>query len=219
MIIAEIGQNHSSDMQLAKTMIGIAQECNADKVKFQLFDYEKLYPTHVIPDWSLSKKQAFDLFDYGNRIGIEVFFSVFDTERVQWCEEMGVKTYKLAGTLKDSRIAKAVLETGKYIISSYPRIYIFENYPFIDYLYCINKYPVTLEELRFNVVPFDNVYQGYSDHTIGIEACQIALSRGAKIIEKHFSLEYNMGIDGRWSMLPMELLRLKQFENTVRKVL
>ena len=35
----------------------------------------------------------------------------------------------------------------------------------------------------------NNDYDGYSDHTLGIETCLLAISRGATIIEKHFTLD------------------------------
>ena len=56
----------------------------------------------------------------------------------------------------------------------------------INYLYCISEYPTMLEKIKmpdFN----KSFFNGYSDHTLGINACLYAASKGAKIIEKHFS--------------------------------
>jgi len=58
----------------------------------------------------------------------------------------------------------------------------------IDDIYCsqwlinedLKKFPKKFSKEKFT---------GYSDHTIGIETCLLAISRGAKIIEKHFSLD------------------------------
>ena len=60
----------------------------------------------------------------------------------------------------------------------------------IFYLWCLSKYPCEPKDLRklpkdFNKSP----YYGYSDHSIGIETSILAISRGAKIIEKHFTLD------------------------------
>ena len=59
----------------------------------------------------------------------------------------------------------------------------------IEYLYCKSKYPAFNEDLKDFPKQFQNDYTGYSDHCIGIEMCLIAITRGAKVIEKHFTLD------------------------------
>ena len=61
----------------------------------------------------------------------------------------------------------------------------------IRYLWCKSKYPTYDWDLRNFPKIFsskNNDYDGYSDHTLGIETCLLAISRGATIIEKHFTL-------------------------------
>ena len=82
----------------------------------------------------------------------------------------------------------------------------------VDFLYCISKYPTELSDLNFKDIDFSK-YDGFSDHTVGIAAAQIALARGAKIIEKHFTLDKNMyGPDHIGSMTPHELSDLTKFK-------
>ena len=82
----------------------------------------------------------------------------------------------------------------------------------VDFLYCISKYPTELADLNFKDIDF-STYDGFSDHTVGIAAAQIALARGAKIVEKHFTLDKNMyGPDHKGSMTPQELLDLAKFK-------
>jgi sialic acid synthase SpsE len=60
----------------------------------------------------------------------------------------------------------------------------------IDYLWCKSKYPATPWDLIDIPKNFsDSPYAGYSDHSMGIEIPLIAISRGATIIEKHFTLD------------------------------
>ena len=59
------------------------------------------------------------------------------------------------------------------------------------YLYCISKYPTPLNELDFSKIDFSS-YAGFSDHTEGVVAPITALARGAKIIEKHFTIDKTM---------------------------
>ena len=79
-------------------------------------------------------------------------------------------------------------------------------------LHCVSNYPALPEELNLNSImflkkKFPNCYVGYSDHSIGIEACVVAASMGAKIIEKHFTLSHNFSKfrDHKLSANPSEM--------------
>ena len=90
-IIAEAGLNHNGDFEKLIKLIDIAKKANADFVKFQLFkkknfinkkfshkkvDYEKVYKRFQSLEFSFGEwKKA---IQYGNKIGIRVFFSIFD---------------------------------------------------------------------------------------------------------------------------------------------
>ncbi len=216
MIIAEIGQNHCGDMNLAHRLIELAKDGGADLVKFQLYDHKKLYGDKDIPNVELSKEQAFELFDYGKKNEIEVFFSVFDVERVRWCEEMGVKRYKISANLWDGKIAtfEAVYSTSKPMIISM-RLKILKivlTNPNHCILYCPEGYPQT-------EIKFDADIVGFSDHTMGLDAAKIALARGAQIIEKHFAIDHRTGIDAPWSMDYQDLKELKRWENVCKDIL
>jgi sialic acid synthase SpsE len=68
-------------------------------------------------------------------------------------------------------------------------------------------------------IDFDR-YAGFSDHTIGIAAAMAAFARGARIVEKHFTLDKEMyGPDHSGSMTPDELARLSDFRNALREAL
>ena len=89
----------------------------------------------------------------------------------------------------------------------------------IKYLYCISEYPTMLEKIKmpdFN----ESFFHGYSDHTLGINACMYAASKGAKIIEKHFSsnrsLQNNTQKAHVCSMDMNELFTLKSFCEAVQ---
>lgn len=207
-VIAEIGQNHCGDMVLARRLICLAKDNGADLVKFQLYDSEKLYGEKQSTE--LSKDDAFMLFEYGKRTGIEVFFSVFDRERIGWCEEIKVSRYKIAcGEAGNKFLTNDVLRTHTPVIlsSEFRR----GKDSRILVLYCIPKYPATLADLKFNQVDFTKDFQGYSDHTIGLNASYVALARGAATIEKHFAVNHKTGVDGPWSMTPPELQKLRKF--------
>jgi len=222
MIIAECGQNHMGDMELAEDLIDAARDNGADLVKFQLYDSVKLYGEKQKQE--LTMEQAGKLMNYGNEIGIEVFFSVFDTERVKWCEQLGVHRYKVAYSCRrDNVLLDAIAKTGQpCIISTSVHMNHYDlcgDIKQTKWLYCIPKYPTIFADIGLKNVSFDHI-NGFSDHTVGIEASMVALSRGAQIIEKHFRLECNPSSpDYLHSITPSELKRLALFEKAVKEIL
>jgi len=250
MIVCEIGQNHIGSMDLARTLIDLSKRGSADLCKFQLYDHDKLYKDTNIPNVELTFNQAKELFDYGKSIDMEVFFSVFDVEKVKWCEEIGVKRYKLANSMtdvqeydykpnckmpfvvsKESRerskknlsVIDAIGKTKKPTIASNAR-HLCLYYPQI--LLCVSNYPATIIDYDFYNHCFCHEwgcdkehYNGISDHTIGLDASKIALARGAEIIEKHFCLNHDTGIDAPWSMTYGDLIELKRWHDLCASVL
>jgi len=216
MIIAECGQNFMGDMDLAQGLIREAKVNGADLVKFQLYDSEKLYGEKQKTE--LTFEQAKTLFDYGKEVGIEVFFSVFDVERVRWCEEIGVKRYKVACSQnRNNDLISFIWQFGKPCIISYE--FDFVGLGIGEGLYCVPRYPAWLSDYKFSKIDFEFDYDGISDHTVGLDCARIAVARGAKIIEKHFAIDHKTGVDAEWSMTPDELAELVRFEKVVQKVL
>lgn len=223
-LIAEIGQNHCGEKSIALRLIKLAKENGADLVKFQLYSHEKLYKDHPeVPNVELQFWQAQDLFDYGELIGIEVFFSVFDVERVKWCEKIGVKRYKIASGMRDETVLRALLSTDKpLIVSSKDRSspnLMGKWYSNTKWLYCPPGYPSVVNN-QYPVPDFDECpMDGFSDHSIGLDVVKIALARGSQMTEKHFAIDHETGIDAPWSMTPDELRELKRWETVCKGVL
>ena len=88
----------------------------------------------------------------------------------------------------------------------------------IDYLYCISEHPAALENLKIQMIDF-NEYSGFSDHTVGLTAAKTAIVRGARLIEKHFTLDVKMyGPDHQGSMTPEDLKALVEFKDEFEKI-
>jgi len=224
-IIAEIGQNHNGDMNLAIELIHAAKENGADTAKFQLYDARELFPKEN-NQWyeyncktGLSREQVNLLFEECEKVRIEFIASAFDVQRVAWLEEIGVIRHKIASrSISETSLIQAVVCTGKPILASLG-MWEKEEFPVLGmsanvaFLYCISKYPTLLTDLNFKRVDFTK-YAGFSDHTIGLTASMAAMSRGARIIEKHFTLDKTMyGPDHQGSMKPEELNELNRFRN------
>jgi len=230
-IIAEIGQNHNGDMKLAIELIRQAKKNGADAAKFQLYDARRLFPKENNPWYEyncqteLTFEQANVLNDSCKKLGIEFVASVFDIERVDWLEKIGVKRYKIASrSINDAQLIKRLADTGKPLIISLG-MWEDESFPVIstqakvDFLYCVSKYPAQLSDMYLKKVDF-GVYAGLSDHTIGRSAAMAAFARGAEIVEKHFTLDKAMyGPDHAGSMDPEDLLALNNFRNDLKELL
>ena len=226
-IIAEIGQNHNGNMSLAKELISAAAEAGADVAKFQIFDAKSLFAPHNNPwyEYNLKAELSFDqiseLAAECEKLKIEFMSSAFDTTRVGWLEKLGVKSHKIASrSVGDKELAKAILATKKPIIvslgmwkdESFPEWLIKEQ---TSFLYCISEYPTPITKLKLSKVDFSK-YAGFSDHSIGTEASFIAMARGARIIEKHFTLDKeSYGPDHKGSMVPSELSQIVEFARSV----
>lgn len=214
-IIAEIGINHNGDMELAEYMIWKAKEAGANVAKFQIYSPERLLDRNhpdLVDHWGtilkteLSRDQVRTLKKACDNIGIEFLASVFRPEVVEWTEEIGVKRYKIASrSAYDKELAEAIAATGKPVILSWGHLDYKRGFPVLinwpaawyrtKHLYCISKYPTALSDLvDFNDLTFGGRYDGFSDHTKGTIASVVAMSLGAKIIEKHVT--YDKTLDG-----------------------
>ena len=224
-LIVEIGQNHNGDMDLALDMIRLAAEAGADVAKFQVYNARSLFPRENNP-WfeyncstELSRDDVFRLSEACAGYGIEFMASVFDVERVGWLEEIGVRRYKVASrSVTDGPLLRRLAATGKPLLVSlgmwheqtFPQIPGVEQ---VDYLYCVSEYPTPLDHLHLQGCDF-GVYAGFSDHSIGLTAAKTALARGARIIEKHFTIDKTMyGPDHEGSMDVEELRSLVGFRD------
>jgi len=242
-IVAEAGINHNGDLQIAKQLIKDAAECGANAVKFQTFFPDEEFSAKIDPklfeqlkSWSFTKKNDnVELKNYAKKNNIEFFSTPVGRRSVKLLHNLGVKCIKIAsGSLTNFILLKSVaklrlpviISTGLSTISEIAaatEIMHKENCPF-SLLHCNSSYPSPIEDANLLTIPFlqkmFNVPIGYSDHTIGNEACIAAVSLGACIIEKHFTLDKNMeGPDQKLSSDPIEFRDLVSKIRTVEKAL
>jgi N,N'-diacetyllegionaminate synthase len=193
-IIAELHPQHGGSMPVMREMIRQAKVAGAHVAKFQLYDAEAL----LGPDWNyleLSRDDIALLKSWCDEEEIEFMASVFNHDRLDWCEEVGVQRYKIASrTVRDDMdLCRRVLDIGKPVIMSLGH-WQHEQKPFeephVEYLYCKAKYP----SYHADMVDFPDDFPamglaGYSDHTFGIDMCLLAVANGARILEKHYTLD------------------------------
>lgn len=208
-VIFELGHNGGGSMRHNKLLIDEAKACGADAVKLQLYDVDKIkkpwqsrYMELLVTQPTFEEVK--ELKEYADKVGIDMFASAFDVERVGWCEKLNFKWHKLASrSIYDTELIKAMEATGKPIIASLGKIDE-RGIPKIkncQYLYCVSEYPAYITGLP----EFGEVYTGFSDHTVGCYWTREAVKKGATIIEKHFTLSHDLpGHDIKGSADPTE---------------
>ncbi len=190
--IAEIGMNYNGNFGLCYELIKQAKHSGADIAKFQLGWRDK--PGEIN---QLDLKKVRQIITWCNQFNIEPMFSIITESAYKIIKKVKIKRIKIASrSLKfDFNLVKKIVRenTKKDLIISLG-MWNKKKLPFkkrnINYLWCCSKYPTFNEDLKKFPKKFSaKDYYGYSDHTIGIETCLLAISRGAQIIEKHFTLD------------------------------
>ncbi len=190
--IAEIGMNFNGNFSLCYELIKQAKYSGADIAKFQLGWRDK--PGEIN---QLDHKKVLQLIGWCNDFKIEPMFSIISDNAYKIIKKIQIKRIKIASrSLKyDFNLVNKIIKENKskeFIISL--GMWNKKKLPFkrknIKYLWCCSKYPTFNEDLKKFPKKFSlKSHYGYSDHTIGIDMCLIAISRGAQIIEKHFTLD------------------------------
>lgn len=232
-IIAEIGINHNGSLNVAHEMIRQAKISGADVAKFQFYDPYTIFgpdgsfPNAVALAQALTVQFGFDeakqLKAWCDQEGIEFMASVFDLERFGWTESLGVHRHKIASrAAQDTTLCERILATGGETFVSlgfWPVGKVPYEAPNARYLYCVPKYPCPYEDVALPRSFAESVYDGFSDHTIGIEAALVAVGRGARVIEKHFTLNKGLpGPDHVCSATPDELAELSRLSRLMEKL-
>ena len=167
-----------------------------------------------------------EIFDYAKSLGMLAFSSPFDETAVDFLESLDVPAYKIASFESNHfPLLKKVAQTGKPILISSGTSKLNELYESVQYLKangakdiiifkCTSTYPATAENTNLNTIPvFQSIFEdcviGLSDHTMGIGASVAAIAMGARVIEKHFTLNRaDGGVDSDFSLEPEELRAL-----------
>lgn len=220
--IAEIGMNHNGNFGLFFELIKQASLAGADFAKFQLGWRSKPGEINELKESDVTN--ILKCCDYHN---IEPLFSVFDRPSFELLESLELKAYKIASRTvnEQPQLVWDVVKTGKRVFVSLGMTddkMPFGNHENISYLWCQASYPVLPWELKNFPEKFCKAgVIGLSDHTVGIELPLIAITRGAKIIEKHFTLDKSDTKirDHALSLLPEEFRQMVILGKAMQKII
>ncbi|MCK9257683.1 MAG: pseudaminic acid synthase [Sulfurospirillaceae bacterium] len=177
-----------------------------------------------------------ELFSYARSLGIEIFSSPFDKSAVDFLEQFNPSAYKIASfEITDYELVRHTASRQKPIIIStgiatfeeikdVVRICKDEGNENIILLKCTSEYPAPLYEANLKTIPdmreTFGVEVGFSDHTLGHIAPVVAVTLGAKVVEKHFILDKNIGgPDSKFSLDKNEFQEMIQAIRSTEKLL
>lgn len=195
-------------------------------------NYYELYKEAMTP-WEWHR----ELFDYANELGLVCFSTPFSKEGVDFLESINNPIYKIASfEIVDLELISYIAQTKKPLIISkgiatkeeiHDALEVCKNVSDITLLQCTSSYPAPLNEANLMLIPklkedFKefNIKVGLSDHTLGITAPITAVALGAKVIEKHFILDRNLGgVDSTFSLEPDEFKKMTEKIQEVEELL
>lgn len=177
-----------------------------------------------------------ELFAVAKEEGLICFSSPFDRTAVDFLEKLDAPIYKIASfEITDIPLIEYAASKGKPMIIS-TGIATLEDIELaieackregnhdITILKCTSAYPADPEDANLITIPDIikrfKVNSGLSDHTLGIEAPVVAVSLGAKVIEKHFILNKSIGgADAHFSLDEMEFKKMVEAVRMAEKMM
>jgi len=166
-------------------------------------------------------------------LGVQMFATAFDFSSVDFLMKLGVPAFKVAsGDLKNipllTYIAKCqkpmIVSTGGATMVDVQKAYdaIMPINPKLCLLQCTSGYPAEFDELNLRVITtyrerFPDTVVGYSSHDNGISVAVAAYVLGARVVEKHFTLNHTLkGTDHAFSLEPIGLKKMVRDLRRVR---
>ena len=235
-VIAEIGNNHNGDINLAKKLTKLAVDAGADCVKFQLRTMDSLYKNtgsnhksldlgteytlDLLAKVQLTNSELFEVFDYCKHLGVPPLCTPWDEPSLIALESYGMDFYKVASAdLTNHQLLEKLIATGKPLICSTGMSTdeeIRATHKLLEsngcqsiFLHCNSTYPTPFKDVNLGYLSelreITGAPVGYSGHERGVHIPLAAVALGAKVIEKHFTINKEMeGNDHRVSLLPSE---------------
>jgi pseudaminic acid synthase len=177
-----------------------------------------------------------ELFDQAKKLGLVCFSTAYDRTAVDFLESLGTPAHKVASfEITDTPLIEYMASKGKPMIIS-TGIATQEDIREaisacrrsgnnqIVLLKCVSEYPTPLEDVNLRTIPDMKerfgVLVGLSDHTMSISVPVAAVALGAVMIEKHFTLDRDLGgPDSAFSLEPEEFAQMVRAVREVEKAM
>lgn len=228
-IIAEAGENHCGNWQMARDLVKVAAAAGADYVKFQLYDAADVAADDPEREWfqrvQVPIARLAELTALARASGIEPLCTPWDAEKAARIFDLGIPDMKIASfhivdeellRLVNRRARRVFMSTGMGSLDEVDRaVDLLRNVRELYLLHCVSEYPLPIDRVNLAVMDLlkarygTRVQVGYSDHTTGILAPVAAVARGAAVVEKHITMDKQLeGTDHILSADPDELRKM-----------
>ena len=217
--IAEIGLNHNGSIDLAKKHIEAAKEAGATTAKFQTYFTESRAKENspiyeILKQCELNAEQFSDLASFCDDLDIEFASTPFCKESFKILNQLNCSFIKIASfhltnyelldvIFRESIIKEIIISTGVSSFNDIKRTNQFyeslkeKDKPRLTFMHCVSEYPISsLENLNLinilEIAKLTGKEVGFSDHSKGFIAPTYSVSLGARVIEKHFTLDNSL---------------------------
>lgn len=210
----------------------------------EMAEYQKANTGKVESQLEMCKKIHLKLEDYKplkafcEEVGVKFISTPFDLVSIDILEELDMDFWKVpSGEITNYPYLVKIAKTHRPVVMSTGMCEVDEvrdavnvllnnglTRDQISLLHCNTEYPTPFQDV--NLSAMNNLARelglsvGYSDHTVGIEVPIAAVAMGAKVIEKHFTLDHNMsGPDHKASLEPDELKKMVESIRNIEKAI
>lgn len=236
-IIAEVGQNHQGDLDIAREYIRIFAFNGADAIKFQTRDNKYLFSKEAYEAPYQSENAFSDIYGQHReklelkpewlpilkedciKHGVKFMSTPFDEPSLELLCDVGVDLLKVASfDLGNLPLIHRIAKKGKPVVLSigggkFDQIrssvqMLLDHQDEVAVLHCVSEYPceynrIGLDNIERLIEEFSECTIGLSDHFNGILSGPIAYLKGARILEKHVTLNHTWkGTDHNFSLEP-----------------
>jgi sialic acid synthase SpsE len=210
-IVVEIGNNHNGELEIAKKLIVVAEECGADAIKFQKRDinslmtkelrnqpylkYDSFGPTYGEhrEKLELSEEDWHRLFNFAKKLGMDFYATPFDFRSVDFLNELGIPCFKIASfDVTNLPLVDYICKKGKPVILSAGMCTLEEldeametirrNGSDVVLLHCISVYPFDNRLANLRMIPKLKERYNVPVGYSGHEKSGFAVSLGARLI-------------------------------------
>lgn len=235
-VIAEIGVNHEGSLDKALHLMDLAVEGGADAVKFQSYT-PRYYISAVdkerfarVSKFALSEADHRVLFEHSLKVGAKFFSTAVSEDWVPLLAGYSDVLKIASGDLDFRPVISAAVKAFKTVILSVGGGSVEEIDQAVGWvkdeigeealrdrlvlMHCVSAYPAPIEQANLKNINLlrdrYDVFVGYSNHVIGINACLAAVACGANVIEMHFT-DNKVDRDFRDHALSVDKEDLKSF--------
>lgn len=164
---------------------------------------------------ALPRSDHAQVFEHAKHLGLTAFSTPFSLDALHFLDGLGVPCWKFASSdVNYHALLQAGARTGKPVILSIGKSLLSEAAAAVEaleeagvnglgLLHCLAQYPAPDSDINLRVIPmlsaaFPDVVVGYSDHTVGTAVSTAAVALGARIVEKHITLDKRADGPDHW---------------------